>query len=68
MLIFILIFNEGSTNFLIAVLVDLRAQNANERGIEAEKEREKENGRDRLLHLLLLAMVHKVTKKFCNSY
>jgi len=68
MLIFILIFNEGSTNFLIAVLVDLRAQNANERGIEAEKEREKENGRDRLLHLLLLAMVHKVTKKFFNSY
>jgi len=68
MLIFILIFNEGSTNFLIAVLVDLRAQNANERGIEAEKEREKENGRDRLLHLLLLAMVHKVTKNFFNSY
>lgn len=57
-----LIFNKVSTNLLIAVLVDLHAQSVNEKGIEAGKEREKESVRDRLLHLLLLAMVHKVTK------
>lgn len=59
---FMFIFNKRSTNLLIAVLVDLHAQSVNERGIEAGKEREKENARDRLLHLLLLAMVHKVMK------
>lgn len=58
-----LVFNKGSTNLLIAVLVD-RAQSVNERGIEGEKEREKESARGRLLHLLLLAMGHKVTKFF----
>jgi len=67
------IFNKKSTNLLIAVLVDLHAQSVNERGIEAEKEREKENARDRLLHLLLLAMVRKVIKdllkkSFFNLY
>lgn len=59
-----LIFNKGSTNLLIAVLVDLHAQSVNERGIEAGKEREKENARGRLLHLLLLATFRKVTKGF----
>lgn len=58
------LFNKGSTNLLIAVLVDLHAQSVSERGIEAEKEREKENVKGRLLHLLLLATVHKVTKDF----
>lgn len=63
-----LIFNKGSTNLLIAVLVDLHAQNVNGRGIEAEKEREKESARDKLLHLLLLVMARKVMKSFVYQY
>lgn len=59
-----LIFNKGSTNLLIAVLVDLRAQSATERGIEAGKGRERESARGKLLHLLLLAMARKVAKSF----